>query len=74
MGLLSGPGSQACVGRFYDVETGALQLRQWSNPSFSDSGTAYSFDDVGSALLTLFEVSSLHLMPLRPALGSQPVD
>jgi hypothetical protein len=52
-----GPYRLSCSGRFYDVQTGTLQARQWVNPRFSPSGTPYSFDHVGAALLTLFEVS-----------------
>lgn len=51
------PKQLQCVGKFHDPTSGQQIPRQWTNPQFSPSSITYSFDDVPSGLVALFEVA-----------------
>eukprot|EP01043_Picozoa_sp_COSAG02_P003210 COSAG02_NODE_77_length_40635_cov_56.355980_4_plen_2303_part_00 len=48
-------GSYDCVGSFVDAETGDLVSRDWDKP------LGWGFDNIGEAVITLFEVSTLEM-------------
>lgn len=53
---------KACVGWFFNEETGENETRLWQNPRYSDSlASTYHFDNLPNAMLTLFEISTLEL-------------
>lgn len=52
------PKQLQCLGKFHDPTSGTQVTRQWTNPRYSPSSTTYSFDDVPSGLVSLFEVAS----------------
>jgi len=57
----------ACVGTYYDAESGALVARHWVNPPFGN------FDSVPAAALLLFEIANLEgwTEPMWRAVDSQ---
>jgi voltage-dependent calcium channel L type alpha-1D len=52
-----------CVGDWTNPDSGELEPRLWANPTYEESGTAFSFDDFGSSMTVLFEVASLEMWP-----------
>ena len=63
MDSTSCPDSDSCSGTFYNNATSAWEDREWTNPTYEDTGTSYSFDDFFSSMLVLFEVAGLEMWP-----------
>ena len=57
------PAEIACSGNWTNPESGSIEDREWLNPTYEATGTAYSFDNFFQAMLVLFEVASLEMWP-----------
>lgn len=51
----------ACIGSWTPPGSDTPIPRAWVDPTYSSTGSRYSFDHVGLAMVTLFEVASLEL-------------